>query len=225
MKSTENLSRQQLEDLLFSLRDYTRSLQKELSDTKEQLDLAKAGNISNDTDSQLPRAQFFKAAAKKIAVVMLVTAAAVALITTYVFPVMRIYGSSMSATLVDGDIVIMHKTAKLDHGDICGFYYGGRVLCKRVIGLPGDVIDIAPDGTVSVNGTVIDEPYIKYKSLGDGDVLFPCTVPENSYFVLGDNRRASVDSRNSVIGFVTEDQVAGDIFFCLLPLPGFGTVD
>lgn len=161
---------------------------------------------------------------RNVAVWGLVTAAVLTLIVNYVFPVVRIYGSSMSSTLVDGDIVIATKTSELEKGDICAFYSGNRVLCKRVIGVENDVIEIDKDGTVYVNGTAIDEPYLKGKSLGDSDVEYPVTVPEGSYFVLGDNRRTSVDSRNSVIGCVSSEQVVGKLLFCVLPLPSFGSI-
>ncbi len=161
---------------------------------------------------------------RTVCATLIVAAAAVVLLVNFVFPVMRIYGSSMSATLVDGDIVVAHKTTKLGYGDVCAFYSGSRILCKRVIGLAGDEVNIDEDGTVYVNGKALEEPYLKGKSLGDCDVEFPLTVPENSYFVLGDNRRASVDSRNNIIGCVPREQVVGKLLFCLLPFPSMGKI-
>lgn len=162
---------------------------------------------------------------KKIFAALLVSAAVVTLIVNYAFPVMRIYGSSMSATLIDGDIVIAQKTAHIKQGDICAFYTGSRILCKRVVGVGGDEIKVDKDGTVFVNGKELDEPYVKAKTLGDGDVDYPVKVPRDSYFVLGDNRRTSVDSRYSVIGCVSSEQVVGKLLFCILPLPSFGRID
>lgn len=155
---------------------------------------------------------------------LIVAAAVVVLVVYFLFPVMRIYGSSMSSTLVDGDIVIAHKTTKLDRGDICAFYYGNQMLCKRVIGLAGDSIEIKTDGTVYVNGEELDEPYLKGKSLGDCDIEFPYIVPDGNYFVLGDNRRVSIDSRHDAIGCIPEEQMVGELVFCILPLPSFGTI-
>ena len=155
---------------------------------------------------------------------MLVTAAAVMLTVQFVFPIMRIYGSSMSSTVIDGDIVIAHKTTALNRGDVCAFNYDGKILCKRVIGVADDVIDMDENGTVFLNGEVLDEPYLKGKNLGSCDVVFPVTVPENSYFVLGDNRRNSIDSRNMMIGCISEEQVVGRLLFCILPLPSFGAI-
>ncbi len=161
---------------------------------------------------------------RNVLISLLIAAAVVVLIENYVFPVMRIYGSSMSATLVDGDIVIAHKTTELSRGDIIAFYYGSGILCKRVVGVAGDEITMDDSGTVYINGEELEEPYLKGKSLGECDVEFPITVPENSFFVLGDNRRASIDSRNTVIGCVSEEQVVGRILFCILPLPSFGRI-
>lgn len=239
MKKLDKLSREQLEELLEQLKEHTLSVEKELSKTKAELESLKkeapSGAAAVQTEEteenkesgetkKVSRRDFYKLAAVRIISVMLIVAAVTAIVSTYFFPVMRIYGSSMSSTLVDGDIAVMHKTEKLKRGDICGFYYGGRVLCKRVIGVEGDKIDIDGEGTVFVNGKAVTEPYVKNKMLGDSDVDFPCTVPKDSYFVLGDNRRASVDSRNAVIGFVTEDQVAGKLLFCILPLSDLGTI-
>ena len=233
MKKLDKLSREQLEELLEQLKEHTLSVEEELSKTKAELESLKKEDSSGvpaeradkpDEAEKVSRGSFYKLAAVRIVSVMLIVAAVTAIVSTYFFPVMRIYGSSMSSTLVDGDVAVMHKTEKLEHGDICGFYYGGRVLCKRVIGVEGDEINIDEEGTVFVNGKAVAEPYVKNKTLGDSDVEFPCTVPKDSYFVLGDNRRASVDSRNAVIGFVTKDQIAGRLLFCVLPLSDLGTI-
>lgn len=182
---------------------------------------------TDDVDGPITstRSRRFLRVLRNVLVWFLVTAAVLTLIVSYVFPVVRIYGSSMSSTLVDGDIVIARKTTDLKQNDICAFYSGNNVLCKRVIGVGGDEISIDKDGTVFVNGKILDEPYLKNKSLGDSDVEYPLTVPENSYFVLGDNRRTSVDSRNSVIGCVSSEQVVGKLLFCILPLPDFGVIE
>lgn len=152
---------------------------------------------------------------------LIVVAAVAALIATLVLPVLQIAGTSMEPSLKDGDIVLLVKTDRLKTGDLCAFYYSNKILIKRVIGTPGDYIWIENDGTVFLNGQPLDEPYISKKALGECDVEFPYQVPENSYFMMGDHRETSVDSRSSVIGCVPEDQLIGKILCKFWPLSEF----
>ena len=124
----------------------------------------------------------------------------------------------MEPNLKDGDIVALIKTDKFETGDLCAFYYSNKILIKRVIATPGDYIWIDPDGTVHVNGEVLDEPYVSKKTLGECDIEFPYQVPENSYFVMGDRRETSIDSRSSVIGCISDDQIIGRILCRVWPL-------
>ena len=149
---------------------------------------------------------------------LIVVAAVAALIATMVLPVLQITGTSMEPTLSDGNIVLLMKFGKLKTGDLCAFYYSNKILIKRVIGVPGDYLWIESDGTVYLNGERLEEPYITDKALGECDVEFPYQVPENHYFVMGDHRETSVDSRSSVIGCVPEDQVIGKILCRVWPL-------
>ncbi len=146
-------------------------------------------------------------------------AAVVLLLLTYVFSVMRIYGDSMSPALFDGDIVIARKTSSLERGDICIFSKDGNFLCKRVVGLGGDKISVDENGVVSVNGEKLDEPYLNNKNAGNSTAEYPVTVPENSYFVMGDNRSTSIDSRSNVVGCVDSRQVKGKLLMRILPTP------
>lgn len=155
---------------------------------------------------------------------LLVVAAISVLIATLFLPVLEIYGSSMSPTLKNGEIVISVKTDSLKKGDICCFYYNNQILVKRVIGTAGDVIVIENDGTVFVNGETIDEPYIAERTEDKSDIEYPYTVPERSLFVLGDNRSESVDSRNALIGCIGVEEIVGKIVFCVWPLDSFGSV-
>ena len=152
---------------------------------------------------------------------LIVVAAIAALIATLVMPVLQIAGTSMEPSLNDGDIVLLIKSNDMETGDLCAFYYSNKILIKRVIATPGDYIWIESDGTVFLNGEPLDEPYISQKALGECDVEFPYQVPENSYFVMGDKRETSIDSRSSVIGCVTEDQIVGKIFCRFWPLTEF----
>lgn len=152
---------------------------------------------------------------------LIIVAAVAALIATLILPVLQIAGTSMEPSLNDGDIVLLVKTDDLESGDLCAFYYSNKILIKRIIATPGDYIWIESDGTVFLNGEVLDEPYVSEKALGECDVAFPYQVPENSYFVMGDKRETSIDSRSSVIGCVAEDQIIGKIFCKFWPLNDF----
>ncbi len=157
--------------------------------------------------------------------VLILIAAIAALIATLVLPVVQITGTSMEPTLHEGDIVVLIKTDNLKRGDLCAFSYSNKILIKRVIGVPGDYIDIDSEGNVSVNGKLIDEPYVTGKSLGDTDITYPFQVPESQYFMMGDQRDTSIDSRNTVIGCITTDQMVGKILFRIWPLSGGLLVD
>lgn len=149
---------------------------------------------------------------------LVVVAAIAALIATLILPVLQIAGTSMEPNLNNGDIVVLMKSNKLENGELCAFYYSNKILVKRIIAGPGDYLWIEDDGTVYLNGEPLDEPYLQEKSLGECDVEFPYQVPENAYFMMGDHRATSIDSRSSVIGCVAEDQIIGKILFRIWPL-------
>ena len=148
-----------------------------------------------------------------------VFAAAVVLCVTLFFPVLQVTGDSMEPALREGNLILTRKTDHLKTGDICGFYYNNELLLKRVIGVPGDMVDIDAEGNVSVNGQILNEPYVLQKALGKSDVSFPLLVPEDCYFVMGDNREVSIDSRSSIIGCVNREQIEGKVILKLWP-PG-----
>lgn len=152
---------------------------------------------------------------------LIVVAAIASIIATLVFPVLQIAGTSMEPSLNDGDIVLLAKTTKLETGDLCAFYYSNKILIKRVIATPGDYLWIEPDGTVFVNGIELDEPYVQEKSLGECDVEFPYQIPENAFFMMGDHRETSIDSRSSVIGCISTDHMIGKIVCKFWPLSEF----
>lgn len=148
---------------------------------------------------------------------LIVVAAVAVLIATLALPVLQISGSSMEPTLNDEEIVILLKTTNIDRKEFCCFSYQNKLLIKRVIGLPGDKINIDAEGNVYINDELLDEPYVADKTLGECDISFPCYVTENHYFVLGDQRATSIDSRSSVIGLVSEEHIVGKIFFRIWP--------
>lgn len=163
----------------------------------------------------------FRRLLKSTVSALIVVAAVAALIATLILPVLQIAGTSMEPNLCDGDIVLLVKTDNLETGDLCAFYYSNKILIKRIIGTPGDYIWIESDGTVFLNGEPLDEPYVSEKALGECDVEFPYQVPENNYFVMGDHRETSIDSRSTVIGCIPEDQLIGRIFCKIWPLKEF----
>ncbi len=161
---------------------------------------------------------------KSTAAILIVVAAVAVLIATLWMPVLRIYGISMVPTLENGQIVVSVKTTDFKPGDIVAFYQGNKLLIKRYIAGPADWVDIDADGNVSVNGTVLDEPYIEEKAYGETNIELPYQVPDNRYFLIGDNRDVSVDSRNTAVGCVADEQIVGKVVFRIWPLSKFGAV-
>lgn len=160
---------------------------------------------------------YVKTTVKIIGIIVL----AVSLLTnlfTLVMPVVKYYGTSMSPTLQDGQILIVSKLSEIESGDIVAFYYNNKVLVRRVAAVGNEQIMVDVFGTVSVDGNEIEEPYIENKTYGQCDVDFPFTVPANTYFVLGDNREVAMDSRLEEIGTVVEDRIIGKIVFSIYPL-------
>ena len=155
---------------------------------------------------------------------LITVAAAAVLVAVLLLPVLRIFGKSMSPTLKEGDIVVSLKTGEFSTGDVVAFYYNNKILVKRVIASPGDWVDLDEDGTVYVNRERIDEPYLTEKAYGETNIELPFQVPESKIFVMGDNRAVSVDSRNTAVGCVAEEQVVGKIVFRVWPLNEIGPV-
>ena len=149
--------------------------------------------------------------------VLTIVAAVAVLIATLILPVLQIEGTSMEPTLSNGDVVLLTKTTDFDRGDLCGFTWNNKLLIKRVIGLPGDWIEIDNDGVIYLNGEKLDEPYVEKPALGECDLDFPYQVPVDQYFVVGDMRESSIDSRNTLIGSIPKDQIVGRVFFKIWP--------
>lgn len=156
---------------------------------------------------------------------LVVVAAVAVLAAVLMLPTLVISGSSMTDTLEDGDVVMTLGVSDLHQGDVIAFYHNNNVLVKRVIAGQGDWVDIDKDGNVSVNGQILDEPYVTDKALGTRDIRLPFQVPDGKYFVMGDHRATSIDSRSSQIGCVSPDDMVGELALRVWPLNRFGPVD
>ena len=155
---------------------------------------------------------------------LVVVAAAAVLVAVLFLPVLRIYGKSMRGTLDNGDIVVSVKSSNMKTGDVVAFYYNNNILVKRVIAGPGDWVDIDKDGNVFVNHEKLEEPYLDDKAYGETNIELPYQVPDGRIFVMGDNRKVSIDSRNTSIGCVSEEQIVGKIVYRVWPLSQIGRV-
>ena len=200
-----------------------------LKETKEEFEAKKEVKTitSQAVEKELDRMRYQKrfALTMRSTIFTLVVVAAIAiLVAVLVMPVLRIYGRSMNDTLDEGDIVVSVKTGTFETGDVIAFYYNNKILVKRVIGQSGDWIDIDTEGNVYVNNVLVDEPFLKEKAFGDCNITLPYQVPDERIFVMGDNRVSSVDSRNTAVGCVAEEQVVGKIVFRVWPLSKIGSL-
>lgn len=173
---------------------------------------------------RIRRKEYYRQSLRGTVYVLVVVAAVAVLIATLFLPILQISGDSMSPTMEHDEIVVLLKTKEFEQGDLIGFYYQGKILLKRVIALPESEVAIDGDGNVYVDGAMLEEPYVTEKVLGDCDLEFPYKVPGTGYFVMGDRRSNSVDSRNSVIGAISRDDIIGKIFIRVWPLSRFGFV-
>ena len=173
---------------------------------------------------RIRREAYYRQSLRGTISVLVVVAAIAVLVVTLFLPILQISGDSMAPTINHDEIVILTKTKSFKQGDLIGFYYQGKILLKRVIALPEDEVAIDGDGNVYVNGEMLEEPYVTEKALGDCDLEFPYKVPGTGYFVMGDRRTNSVDSRNSVVGAITKDDIIGKVCIRVWPLTKLGFI-
>ena len=190
---------------------------------RKSVELPSLEQIENERKRLRYRSRYGRTLKSTIAILMVVAAAAV-LVATLWMPVLRIYGSSMVPTLSDGQIVVSVKTTDFQPGDIAAFYHGNKLLIKRFIAGPSDWVNIDEDGSVYINGVELDEPYLTEKAFGETNIDLPYQVPDKRYFLMGDNRDVSIDSRNTAVGCVAADQIVGKVVFRIWPLSEFGPV-
>ena len=178
-------------------------------------------------ESELKRVKYkrrYRSVLRSTVYALITVAAAAVLVATLWMPVLQIYGASMSPTLEEGEIILSLKTGQFAQGDIVAFYYNNKILIKRVIAGPGQWVNITEDGSVYVDDRLLEEPYLHEKALGECDIELPYQVPDERYFVMGDHRATSVDSRSTAVGCVAEEHIVGRIDFRVWPLKGFGPV-
>ena len=178
-------------------------------------------------ESELKRVKYkrrYRSVLRSTVYALITVAAAAVLVATLWMPVLQIYGASMSPTLEEGEIILSLKTGQFAPGDIVAFYYNNKILIKRVIAGPGQWVNITEDGSVYVDDRLLEEPYLHEKALGECDIELPYQVPDERYFVMGDHRATSVDSRSTAVGCVAEEHIVGRIDFRVWPLKGFGPV-
>ena len=192
-----------------------------MSENTKKLDMPTTDQLQKEVDRVHYRRDFSRVMVNTIYSLVVVAAVAV-LVAVLLLPILRIYGHSMNDTLDEGDIVVSLKGSDFKTGDIIAFYYNNKILIKRVIGKAGDWVDIDADGNVYVNGVLVDEPYLQEKAFGECNIELPYQVPESKVFVMGDNRSVSVDSRNTAVGCVAEEQIVGKVVYRLWPLQEFG---
>ena len=182
-------------------------------------DLPEASELSQALEQEKYRERYLKTLKSTISTLVVVAAIAI-LTATLWLPVLQIYGNSMTPNLESGDMVVSVSAQKLRQRDVVAFYYNNKVLVKRVIATEGQWVDIDSQGTVSVDGQKLEEPYLadNEKDLGDTNIQLPYQVPEGKFFVMGDHRSASIDSRNTAIGSIGNEQIVGRLVLRVWPL-------
>ena len=209
-KDLSDLSRKELVDVVYNMME-----EKEGAPKRRPL----PESVRRERQRLRKQTKIFRTIISTLGILTVVAAVAV-LLSTFVFPVIHVSGDSMEPTLHDGDVLVLMNSKEYECGQLCCVAWQNKLLIKRVIGLPGDVIDMDAEGYVYVNGEKLDEPYVTGRSLGECDIDFPYQVPDGKVFVMGDRRDSSIDSRSTAVGSLGEDQVVGRVLFKVWPIGG-----
>lgn len=170
--------------------------------------------------------EFLKDAIKYLAVIV-----GVLFVVIYVVTLEQVVGPSMSPTLSEGNILILnkfiYKFKDVKRGDIVSLKNSGsKYLIKRIIGLPGESVEIK-DNKVYIGDKVLNEPYLKNVTMEDFSLaeLGYTEIPKDMYFVLGDNRNNSQDSRDPKVGLIKKSDILGRVKYRIWPINRIGAVN
>ena len=200
-KDLRHMSRRELVDIVY-----------EMTEQETKPEELEPGTVSEERRRLAYRQKLRHVLGGTVSALVVVAAVAV-LLSTLFLPVIQVSGDSMEPSMHDGDILLLMKTKHFEYGELCCVAWQNKLLLKRIIALPGDSVIIDENGAVSVNGELLDEPYVSNPSIGECDIEFPYEVPDGTLFVLGDRRDTSIDSRSTVIGSVSYDQMVGRVLF------------
>ena len=192
-------------------------------DAASEHDAPSSDQLQAELTRERTKFMFFRTLRSTVFSIVVVAAAAV-LVAVLVLPILQISGNSMTDTLQDQDIVVALRGSNCETGDVVAFYFNNKILVKRVIARSGQWVNIDNAGNVFVDGVMLDEPYVADKALGDCNIKLPYQVPESRVFVMGDHRSVSIDSRNTTVGCIAEEQIVGKLLFCAWPFERFGLV-
>lgn len=152
-----------------------------------------------------------------ITVLILLIATVLGMILAFRLPVLQLQGDAMAPLLPKGSVVVAVKEDGTNAaGDIVAIQHQGKLVVRRVIATGGQSVVVAPDGSVSVDGKPLDEPYVHNSSTEPRTLTL--TVPEGQLFVLGDNREESVDSRDESVGCIPQSEVYASVRLCVWPI-------
>lgn len=233
-KILRKLNRAELLELLVEQGKEVQELRGQVQELTKKLPEGEAGEIAGKEydvpamERELKRLRYkknYRRTLRSTIGTLIVVAAIAVLIATLLLPVLQIYGTSMSPTLVEGDIVLSLKESNFRRGDIIAFYYNNKILVKRVIAHAGEWVNIDENGVVSIDGAKLPEPYLIDQALGECDIVLPYQVPEGRVFVMGDHRSVSVDSRSTSVGCVAEEQIVGRLMYRIWPLDKMGYIE